>query len=86
MRYFPIIMVTASLAMLPACATMRDMVSDPTVVQANSTGITYRYHEGLLADAKRMAKNHCDNNGRSSKLDRVDPGEDNNRTATFLCV
>lgn len=86
MRSYMMTATLASLAMLPACATMRDMVEDPTVVQASTTGITYRYHEGLLADAKRMARNHCDNNGRDSKLDRVDPGEGNRRTATFLCV
>lgn len=72
--------------LLPACATLRDVVEDPVVVHSNSQSITCRYSEGLPGDAKELATNCCRRNGRQARLEQVTPCEGNDRTAVFVCV
>lgn len=75
----------ATAVSLGACQTLRDVVEDPIVVQASEAGITYRFSEGLFDDTREAANKHCRRYNRSSQLDRVIPGEGNDRTAIFRC-
>lgn len=65
---------------------MRDIVEDPVVVQGDINGVTYRFSEGMNDDARRAAERHCKRFDRRAELERIVPGEGNNRTATYRCT
>lgn len=76
----------AVMVSLAGCQTLRDVVEDPVVVQASQTGVTLRFSEGLYDDSREAADEHCERYNRTAQLERVIPGEGNDRTAIFRCI
>ena len=75
-----------ALIVLVGCQTVRDIVEDPVVVQGDMYGVTYRFSEGMSDDARRAAEKHCGRYDRKIQLDRIVPGEGNNRSAIYRCI
>jgi hypothetical protein len=71
--------------MLAACGTFGGG-GDVSIVSASPTAVTVKYDEGALEKAQEQASNHCGSHARRSVLNRVTPGEGDERIGIFDCV
>ena len=69
---------------LGACTTL--LSSKPTVMRADVDAAVIGFEEGDLAAATARAKKLCGMHARIARLDRVTPGVDSQRTASFACL
>jgi hypothetical protein len=69
---------------LGACTTL--LTSEPSVVSADMNTAVIGFEEGDLAAATARAQELCGMHARTARLDRVTPGLDNRRTASFACI